>query len=153
MRKIGYLVILVLTLISCQREEYIVSTPTHTKEIVTTYGYFIPTNAKIDTAVWIDSTIREIYEDRYMNGVLYYHELVSSDYMGFDTLYVVSIEAYTGADSHREDIINITSTKGLNLEYVKSNDRNVVKIDTQKQYLKLKNNPDPSHTEYYIYKK
>jgi hypothetical protein len=154
MKRIGYSLLLVLTLASCQKEQPITPTPrANTKlPVVTTYGYFIPSNAKKDTTIWISNILKETYKNCYINGVLWREELYNSEIWGIDTLYVVKVEAYTGADSHREDIINIKSTRGLDLQMVKVSN-NIIHFDTAQQVLVMKHILNPTYTDYYTYKK
>jgi len=163
MRKIGYLILLVLTLISCQKEQPITPTPrAKTKlPVETTWGYFIPNDAKKDTTIWIDSFQIHTWEDLYHNGVKWHEEFIKIEHMWIDTLYVVKTEAYTGADNHREDIFIIKSTKGLNLQYYQNEqfnkNQNIHHFDTLNQYLVLEyiqySDPTFKRIDYHVYKK
>ena len=152
MRKIGYLVILVLTLVSCQKEELIVPTPKTNNVVPTLYI----TNEK-DTSIWIDSFEVQRWTETYYDGVMYHQDLNWIDKKGIDTLYVIKTKAYLNTINNRQDIIDIKSTKGLDLGNIKEGVGNTFVLDTANQTLVLKyvlnSDPNLKIVDYHVYKK
>jgi hypothetical protein len=109
MKKISYLITSILTLASCQKEEIINNPVIKHPNYITTWGYYIPTNAERDTTIWIDSFQIQTWDELYHDGVKWHEELIKVENRGIDTLSIIKTEAYTGSDNHREDIFIIKS--------------------------------------------
>jgi len=157
MKKIFYLIVAGITLISCQKEEIISTSNNHivkNNNVTHTWGYFIPSNAQKDTSIWIDSFEIQTWTEAYYDGVKYHEELIKIDKRGIDTLYVIKTEAYTGSDNHREDIISIKSTvQKLDLDHIKEGIHNIVVFDTLKQTLIFEYQLTNNYKQYNVYTK
>jgi len=152
MKKISYLSSLLLLFASCQKEELIVPTSKTNNVIPTLYI----TNEK-DTSIWVDSFEIHTWDETYYDGVKYHENLINVDKKGIDTLYVIKTKAYLNTPNNRQDIIDIKSTKGLDLGNIKEGVGNTFMFDTTNHTLILRyelvSTSSYKKVDYHIYKK